>query len=108
MVHHAYINTLNGVNPLPGSSTPSTGSAKAKRSARGIETEGLVLEATLATRLVIPTVLETPLVGRRVAERRGLPTRTLLRHLLPDRKVQVSRLGIPELVRPVKLLTLLS
>jgi hypothetical protein len=66
-----------------------------------------VVELVPAICLVLVAIPENPLVGR-VVERRGLPTRPLHRHLLPGRKALVSRLGIPELVLSVKLLTLLS
>jgi hypothetical protein len=44
-------------------------------------TEAPEVELVLAIYPVLVAVLENPLVGR-VVERRGLPTRPLLRHLL--------------------------
>jgi hypothetical protein len=85
---------------------PGIGSVRVRRSARRIVTGVLVLAILLAIRLEILAGLEIPLVGRRVAERRGLPTRPLWL-LLPNRKAQASRLRIPELVCLVKLLQLL-
>jgi hypothetical protein len=70
-------------------------------------TEALEAELVPATRPVPVAIPENPLEGR-VVERRGLPTRPLRRHLLPGREAPVSRLGIPELALPVKLLMLLS
>jgi hypothetical protein len=86
---------------------PSFGSAKARRSENGIATDALEAEPVPAIHPVLVTVPENLLVGR-VVERRGLPTRPLHRCLLPGRKAPISRLGIPELALPVKLLTLLS
>jgi hypothetical protein len=102
MVHHAYVNSLAGVKSVAQLIDTRYWKREGKKEREKDCDRGPELGKTLETR---PVIL---LVGRRVAERRGLLSRTLLRRLLPGQKVLVSRLGIPDLQRPVKLRMLLS